>query len=417
MIRPTLLAATVLLAACAAPRDATSGDTKATSTAAPTEAFAMLASRWPISPEQRPTTSESIFLHNLDDRIADAERRLATKDDPRRRAILAAALEHRFRITGRLADAERATTEIGRALAVDPAQGDAHLVQAGLHASFHRFDAARAALAQAKRHGADAAVVARLERDIDLALGRYDAMRDDFAKSEHLDPDFWVLAHRADLRASLGDLGGASRLYRAAQDLYDDVDPFPLAWLHTQQGIALLRFGDAANARRFFEAAHARMPSYVLAAEHLAETLALTGELEASRRLYLRVVEQTGNPEFVAALAGVEAQLGNEAEARRRYAEAARGYAALLARHREAYAQHAAEFHLERGNPGRAYGLAKRNAAMRRDVGSLILAAQAAEAVGRHEEACRYRDDAVATKLAPPELRELDTLGRSCRSG
>ncbi len=360
------------------------------------------------------TTSETIYLGNLDDRIATMERALAERDDPAKRAILAGSLEHRFRILGRVADAERAMAEIERATRTQPALGDAHVVHAGLLSSFHRFDEARAALARAREYSADAEIAARLERDIALALGDYAAVREDIVRSDQLVPDFYGLAHRADLRVALGDLGGASRLYRAAQDFYADVDPLPLAWLYTQQGIALLRFGDAVNARRFFEAAHARLPSYVLAAEHLAETLALTGEREASRELYRKVVAQTENPEFIAALAEVEASLGDEDAARAHRAQAARVYNEWLARHPAAYAQHAAEFHLERGNAARAYALAAQNLALRRDAGSLILHAQAAEAAGALRAACASREAAVATGLKPPELAELDALTATC---
>lgn len=416
-ILPALLAVAAL-AGCAASPDETAGSQPASASAkddAPPAALAMLASRYPLSPAQLSTTSEAIFLGNLDARIESAGRALARRDDPAQRAILAGALEQRHRITGRIDDAERALAEIARVTSDPSASGDALLVHAALLSSFHRFAEALRALERAEAAGANPALAGRLRRDIALARGDYASLKRDFDESDAFVADFHELAHRADLRVSLGDLDGATRLYRAAQGLYADVDPLPLAWLHTQQGIALLRFGEPAEARRFFEAAHARLPSYVLAAEHLAESMAATGDLEASRALYLRVVEQTGNPEFIAALGDVEAKLGNEAVSRERHAQAARAYDALLERHPDAYAQHAAEFHLRRGNAARAYELAKRNLASRRDVGSLILHARAAEAAGERADACASRRAALATGLKPPELVELEPLAKACR--
>ena len=412
----TAIALAASLLGCASRTDTAHRDAAAPPVAAaPHDPTALVASRYPLSPAQLATTNEAIYLGNLDARIDATERALAERDTPALRAALAGALEHRHRITGRLADAERALAEIARATRAANAPADAHLVHAGLLLSFHRFGEARAALDRARAAGADAALADRLGRDLALALGEYATLREDLERSAELVPDFYGLAHRADLRVLLGDPGGASRLYRAAQDFYTDVDPLPLAWLYTQQGIALLRHGDAANARRFFEAAHARLPSYVLAAEHLAETLALTGEHEAARALYLRVVGQTGNPEFIAALGDVESALGHAEASRERYAEAARVYNAWLAKHPAAYAQHAAEFHLERGNAARAYALAKQNLALRRDVGSLILHAKAAEAAGDRAAACASRRDAIATGLKPPEVAELDALAEACR--
>lgn len=171
-----------------------------------------------------------------------------------------------------------------------------------------------------------------------------------------------------------------------------------------------------AEARRFFAAAHARLPQYYLAAEHLAECEARLGNLDEARGLYREVIAQTGNPEFIAALAGVERDAGNEAEAQRLEGEALKGYEALLARHPAAFGQHAAEFLIQIGQKERADALARQNLELRRDVGSWILQAQAALAVGDLPRACAARDRAVETAMRPPELAELDALGAQCRA-
>ena len=66
--------------------------------------------------------------------------------------------------------------------------------------------------------------------------------------------------------------------------------------------------------------------------------------------------------------------------------------------------------------PGYADALARQNLELRRDVGSWILQAQTADAVGDLPHACAARDRAVETSMRPPELAALDGLAERCRS-
>ena len=385
----------ILLGACAsAPR----GDSTAPAAKVPL----------PVSTAARVTTSADIYLGNLDSRIASLGRMV---DAPGARATLAASLHARFRILGRIADGEAALAEARRGVHAAPDDAAAQRVLAAAAMSFHRFDEAAAALDAAEVLGAD---VAGLRRDLWMARGRYDLLQTDFQASNQPVGDFQELAHRADLRLMLGDPAGAFRWYRAAQDLYPDVDPYPLAWLHTQQGIALLRLGNCNQARPFLAAALARLPQYYLAAEHLAECEATLGELAAARTRYRAVLAQTGNPEFAAALADVEEALGHRAAARTAREQARAGYAQLLRDHPDAYAQHAAEFFLERGEASVALSLAQQNIRLRQDVGSRILLARAAAAAGDHPLACLSVEKARASGLQPPELAELESIERDC---
>jgi tetratricopeptide (TPR) repeat protein len=368
---------------------------------------------WPISPALYRTTSGATYLHNLDARIATLRERLAAQDSGADRERLAASLYQRYRLRGVLADAEGALA----LLEAGVASADGHVLQAAVLAGFHRFAEAEAALQRAAAAGADAAAVRRQRADLLVALGRYADLAEDFAASAMPTADFDQLAHRADLRVLLGDLVGAERQYLAAQSQYQDSNPVPLAWLHTQFGIALLRFGQTERAADFFAAAVERLPGYYLAEEHLAECEFLLGRVEAARARYRRVVADTGNPEFIAALAEVEQALGNTAEATALRTRAAAGYAALIARHGSAFAQHGAEFYLERGEPAQALQLARDNRALRADIGSELLLAETAEAAGVHAEACAALQRARASGLRPPELGALATrLEASCRT-
>jgi tetratricopeptide (TPR) repeat protein len=405
------------LVACSKPAmlAPTTGDAvPATSNAAATGDAPAADPTWPLGPQRYRTTSGAIYLGNLDARIEELERVVANGGTPDHRVALARSLYQRYQVIGRIADAEAAMRVVEATVAASSAPGEAHALHAILLVSFHRFDEAEAALASAATAGADAEGLRRTRIELQLARGDYAALRDEFERSAEIAADFQLLAHRADLRLQLGDPTGAAFLYRAAQSTYRDVNPVPLAWLHVQQGIAWLRQGEVAKAREFFAAAHARLPQYYLATEHLAECEARLGRLDEARRLYHAVIAQTGNPEFIGALSGVEREAGNADEAERLASEAEQAFEALLARHPSAAGQHAAEFFIERGQAERADALARDNLALRQDVGSLILLAQTAQAVGDTARACEARARALDTGLRPPEMEELDALGRDC---
>ncbi len=369
---------------------------------------------WPIALTAYRTTSADIYLGNLDASIAEMQRALAERDEPEYRTALAGSLYHRYRIVGRVEDAEEALRLLDAAVAAEPKQARHRQLRAVVLSAFHRFPEALADLDAAEESGVRAADLRSTRREIQLALGEYDKLREEFARSHELVHDFAELAHRADLRVAQGDLAGATFMYRAAQAEYREVNPFPLAWLHLQQGIAYLRFGEVENARRFFAAAHERMPTYYLATEHLAETETLLGNYERARELYLGVIEQTGNPEFTAALSQLERKAGNRNRAEQLQKEAEAGYTDLLRRNPSAYAQHAAEFFIDIGKPERADELAKQNLAIRQDIGSWILRATTAHAAGDKPAACAAKANALATGLKPLELRELEALRLRC---
>ncbi len=361
------------------------------------------------------TTSGSIYLGNLDARIEELQRMVATRDMAVHRTALAGSLYHRYRVVGRLADAEEALRLLDASVAAEPDTAEHRQLRAVVRSGFHRFTEALEDLDAAAAAGAREDVLSKTRREIRLALGDYAQLRQDFALSSELTPSFDELAHRADLRLQQGDPAGANFLNRAAQTQYRDVNPVPIAWLHVQQGIAHLRYGNVDEARRFFAAAHERLPQYYLATEHLAECETRLGNHDVARELYTQVIAQTGNPEFVAALARLERAAGNAVDAERLTRQAEQEYAALLQRNPAAYAQHAAEFFMEIGKPERADVLARENLALRQDVGSWILLAQTALASGDPARACAARARAVETALQPPELAQLDALAPSCR--
>lgn len=366
---------------------------------------------WPLSIRAYRTTSGEIYFNNLDARI-ETLTTLREEQPQFAAARLAGALYHRYQLRGRLDDLNRALEIAAEQVAHDPRDAQARVTRAALYSAVHRFADARADLdvAAADRSAEIQALVTRLTRDIAVATGDYNALKADLEQSSLAAADFYELAHRADLRLLLGDLPGAAFQFRGAQTIYRDVSPVPLAWLHTQIGIAYLRYGDHAEAARFFAAAVERLPGYVLAEEHLAECEHLLGRLDDSRTRYLRVIEATGNPEYMTALAAVEADRNDSAAALQWRERARASWEQWLKAQPLAYSGHAADFFLESNDSARAYRLVADAAQTRADVGTQIQLAVVAWANGRASEACAAKAKVIALGFKPPELSELDGL-------
>ncbi|HEX5575828.1 MAG TPA: hypothetical protein VFX42_08155, partial [Gemmatimonadales bacterium] len=149
---------------------------------------------------------------------------------------------------------------------------------------------------------------------------------------------------------------------------YDDVSPFPLAWVCFQLGMLWGELVPAPEPNRavlWYRRAIAYLPGYVKARVHLSEIYSCqdrTGEAEA----LLQPVISSKDPEVRWRLADV--LIAQEKfEAAYAELEAARcGFEELLRKHLLAFADHAAEFYAGSGNnPGRAFELARANVANR----------------------------------------------------
>jgi tetratricopeptide (TPR) repeat protein len=353
---------------------------------------------YPQSLLERPTTSAENVLAHLDGRIAQA-----TGDSARERAIRSGALYQRYQILGAMADLDEAH-RLAQELSSGPdATTDTLLLWATIASFMHQFDAA----------------IGALDRVAGPEQAKTDSLREDIARARTMRPilalpaqlpagkELALLQARAADCVDQGDLNCASENFHRAQFFYHDSGPLPLAWLHTQQGITLLRFDHPDWAIRFFRAALERVPNYYLAAEHLAECLGLTGQYDEGRAVYLKVIQQTGNPEYIAGLAALERLAGNTERADVLVNEAKAGFAERLTRFPDAYALHAVEFYLDIGDQATAERLSARNLALRQDASAWLLQATVDLAGGRDGAACASLNMVRKAGYQPPEYSDL----------
>src|SRR6516164_1729160 len=243
------------------------------------------------------------------------------------------------------------------------------LVQTEVASAAHRFGDARGHLARATQMGAPSEAIERHQLTIDQACGvELDAV---LAARRRIAAASGRLEYLVPLGALLADLehfAEADAEYRRALSSYEDVSPFPLAWVCFQLGMLwgeLVPVPDPNLAALWYRRAIAYLPSYVKARVHLAEICASQGRTGEAEALLLPALSSR-DPEVRWRLADVLIAQGRLAEAETQLEAARFGYEELLGKHLLAFADHAAEFYAGSGNNRRrALELARANVANR----------------------------------------------------
>jgi tetratricopeptide (TPR) repeat protein len=248
---------------------------------------------------------------------------------------------------------------------LDAASPHTMLIQAQIASALHRFSDARHYLAQASLGGAPSADVKRVLLSVDQACGSHleevlDERRGIVAKSGRFEERVALGA----LLADMGEFDEADEIYRRALREYQDVSPFPVAWVCFQLGMLwgeLVPEPQLGRAEHWYRKAVASLPCYVRARVHLAEILSATGRAREAEAA-LRPALAGGDPEASWRLADVLNAEGRFDEAALHLEAARSGFEALLDRHLLAFADHGAEFYIGSGNdPLRALELAQLN--------------------------------------------------------
>ena len=255
----------------------------------------------------------------------------------------------RGQVLGRIADYERAAA-LAEALVRDASDDSgAWLARARTQATFHRFPEALADLDEAGRRWADRAVLDAERAAILQAVGCYAEALVLRRAAAHARPDLTTLGALAVLQAERGLIAEAEALFTHARRRYRGVSPFPVAELDFRRGHMWLRQDVPAAARRWFDAAVRRVPAHAPAIGHLAELDAAMGDRASAIARLRPLMVSSDDPEYGAVLAGVLSRAGRPLEAERWRSVAAARYDELVARHPEAFVDHAAEFWLTVG--------------------------------------------------------------------
>jgi len=299
------------------------------------------------------TTDGEIAIINLKSARERAWSRF--HQDPQRRGAAEIVLEHEqlaAQFAGDMSALARMELLAEQLDQLDGAAARTMLVQAQVASAAHRFSDARHYLAQASLGGAPAGDVKRVILSVDQACGRnlgavLDARREMVAESGRLE-DMVALGG---VLADVGEFKEADRTLRQALREYQDVSPFPVAWICFQLGMLwgeLAPDRQLSRAEQWYLKATVTLPSYVRARVHLSEIQLAEGRLaDAEATLGPAIV--SGDPEAAWRLADVLLVAGRAVEAEQHMEAARTGFESLLDKHLLAFADHGAEFYAGSG--------------------------------------------------------------------
>ncbi|MGH8032116.1 MAG: tetratricopeptide repeat protein [Luteimonas sp.] len=362
--------------------------------------------RGPVGQSALPTTSGVIHAGNLEAQVASARQQVERQpQSPSARLALAGSLYTRAMLRSNLDEIQAAVDVMDEALRLQP-EGAAHwLLRAKLNQSLHRFELAKRDLRQGQKLGLPADQVAAVERELDWVEGRYETAIPEIRLAAEKNRNFSSVARLAQLEHDLGNRSRARSLFAEAERRVVDTNPIPVAWLDVQRGIQAVESGDLELGITFFRSAVERLPSYLLAREHLAEALNLSGRKAEAVTLYEAIVAESNDPEFMGALAAIYREQGRVPEADQLKSKATARYEVLLQRYPEAMYWHASEFFLdEGGKPSRSVELLRNNLALRPNASSYVALAKALFEDGQLEAATEAIDHALKTPLVSAQM-------------
>jgi tetratricopeptide (TPR) repeat protein len=316
------------------------------------------------------TTNGEIAIINLNSARLRSWSRF--HQDPQRPGVAETVMEHEqltAQFAGDPSALDRMESLAEQLARLDVSSPRTALIQAQVASVQHRFSDARHYLAQASLGGAPHEDVKRILLSVDQACGTnleavLDERRRIAAKSGRLED----LVALGGLLADLGDFNQADQTLRQALRRYQDVSPFPVAWVCFQLGMLwgeLVPEPQLGWAEQWYQKAIVCLPCYVRARVHLAEIYLAQGRAGEAESA-LRPAIASGDPEVAWRLADVLKFAKRAAEAEQHLEAARSGFERLLNRHLLAFADHGAEFYAGSGNDGhRAIELARINVANR----------------------------------------------------
>lgn len=305
-----------------------------------------------------------------------------------------------------------AEAALERAFAIAAPGAGPFLTRAALNATLHRVDRVDADLAAVERtlllSDRERAAVARLRAETALQCGRHAEAEAGYRAVLALRADAGACIGLAVLAAKTGDQDAARGWLDRADQATSPEDGRELAWVRLQRGLFHLDHGRLDQAAAAYAEAETLCPGWWLVREHAAEILARRGQHTQARARYQALVAETGNPEFMDALSGVCADLGDATAAVQWRQRARSAWQGLLERFPEAAAGHALSHFLDSGDqPSSTLALAERNAALRPGGDALTALAAAQLAAGQTVDARTAIAQALAIGWDTAELHAV----------
>lgn len=310
----------------------------------------------------------------------------------------------RARLTGNYEDYQHAESVLAEQESRIGPSSQASLPRANLHYTLHRLKLASAALDRAPST-ADKTEVAGLRGDIAFYSGRYKEAENTYRSLVNQVGISSQYIRLALLKSKMGSPGEATAFLEAAEKRYHGISATRKAWMKLQRGLIALDRGRFDEALAMYQLAADELPGWWLIDEHIAEIKSLTGDNAAAKALYESVIQRTGSPEYMDALAAIELNNGNREGARKLILQARAIYEERLAKFPEAAAGHALSHFLQDAeNPRRALSLAQRNFSTRPYGDAAIALARACLLNGKAEQAVSLLERQLSSGWDTAEL-------------
>jgi hypothetical protein len=330
----------------------------------------------------------------------------AMRDVPMRLVPLLLA---RAQIRGDLRDYQDALDVTAALVRMQATEADAWKLRVQALLAVHDFAAAKLALATLASLHIDPSFLVDYQTTLAEASGDADTALALREKQASAAPNPSTLTAYAVTLAQAGKTDEAKALIPKAAAAVRDNPAQLLAWLLFQWGRVHELAGELAVARDFFAAAHARLPGYVDATAHLAQTQIATGDRAAATQVVDEALKAQRHPELLA----LAAELGHPELA----AEAKAAWEAYVAALPLAFSDHAARFYLGVGHdPARALALAKVNQANRDTREARALVIEAALAGNDTRAACAVVDPLVSGGTRAERFMAWQALSRCGRT-
>jgi tetratricopeptide (TPR) repeat protein len=366
---------------------------------------------WPDTPYSGngPPRTYAEAMQRSDVAIANAAKAAeAGSDQWLMHEIHASELMARAQLSGNYDDYAAAGRALDAAFAVAVKGSGPHLMRAAFDFSMHRLAGAEAQLAAIDAYAVppdpgDRAEISGLRGDIAFYRGQYDKAWALYDQADALVPGSTHF-RRAIFAARTGDVDGADAYFAQAERAYRSPTPQTRGYMALQRGILDLDRGRLDDAMVHFREADRLFPGRWLIEEHIAEVLTLQGKTAEAAKLYRGIVQRTGHPEFIDALAAIAQARGDKAEAQRLYARSSAVWARRLKLFPEATYGHAIDHCMARNDWPCALRLAEANHKARPYGEAKIALARALLGNRRTDEARALIEQTLATRWRTPDL-------------
>jgi len=251
---------------------------------------------------------------------------------------------------GRLSAVERM---IMRAVPLVMNPGDLYLLKANVAFKLHKLTDVEAALLAIPTAGG-CIEACLLRADLDFQHGRYREAEAGYIRAMEAEPSWSALARLAYFQGKMGDLEGADRLYREAEDELTAKEMRSYAWLEVQRGFLAFSRGAYPDARSHYDRAEAAYPGCWLVDEYKAELLGAEGNYAEAIELFQWLVAANDRPDLLQAIAEL-CKIAERPDAARDWrGRALAGYLQSAQRGEVHYYHHFADYYADVAKDGAA---------------------------------------------------------------